>query len=242
MKINEVYLGDCLDVMKKIPSKTINMILCDLPFGSSACEWDIIISFDKLWESYERNIKDNGVIVLFGVGLFAHKLAVSNEKMFKYELVWDKEQGTNQFLKNVKPLTKHELILIFGKGKVTYNPIMIESWRREVKIRKETSNKITGTESKIKTNYDSKGLKYPTTVLPINRDHWRTKRYHPTQKPLLLCEYLIQTYSNEGDLILDNCAGSRTTGIASINMNRNFIMIEKDYDYFKIIEQRLKNK
>ena len=240
MEKNKLYFGDCLDVMKEISDKTIDMVLCDLPYGSSACEWDIIIPFDELWSQYERIIKDNGVIVLFGVGMFAHKLAVSNEKLFKYEMVWDKEQGTNQFLKDVKPLTKHELILIFGKGKNTYNPIMIKSWRREIKIRKETVNQVTGTESKIKTNYDSKGLKYPITILPINRDHWRGIRYHPTQKPVLLCEYLIQTYSNKGDLILDNCAGSGTTGVAAINMNRKFILIEKDYNWFKVAELRLK--
>ena len=240
----DLRYGDTIEQMKLIPDKSIDFICCDLPYGTTACAWDIIIPFDKLWEQYERIIKDGGNIALFGVGLFGSKLVCSNEKLFKYELIWNKEQGTNQFMKDYRPLCKHELIYLFfnEKYKNTYNPIMVGAWRREVKIRMETNNKITATESKIKTNYDNKGLKYPTSIIDVNREHWRNGRLHNTQKPLELIQWLVETYSNENDVVLDNTFGSCTTGIACINTNRNFIGIENNMDYFNISKKRVEEK
>lgn len=237
----ELYCGDCLEKMNLIEDKSIDMILCDLPYGVSAEKWDEKINLDQLWEHYKRIVKDNGVIVLTATNPFASELVISNKNWFKYEWIWDKEQGTNQFLKDYQPLRKHEQILVFYKDRPVYNPIMVKSWRREVKIRQETNDKITGVESKEKTSYDSKGLKYPTTILPINRPHWREGRFHSCQKPVLLMQYLIQTYTNEGMVVLDSCMGSGTTGVACINTNRKFIGIEKDENIFNIAKDRLEN-
>ena len=240
-KTYKLLQGDCLKLMKEIPNKSIDMILCDLPYGTTACKWDLIIPFDKMWEQYNRIIKDNGAILLFATNPFAAELIMSNREMYRYEWVWDKEQGTNQFLKDMQPLRKHEFILVFYKQLPTYNPIMVQSWRREIKIRKETNNEIVGVESKEKTSYDSKGLKYPVSVLPINRPHWREGRFHPCQKPILLCEYLIKTYTNEGEVILDNCMGSGSTGVAALSLHRKFIGMELDEKYFQIAEKRIQD-
>lgn len=238
----ELFQGDCLEIMKNISDKSIDLILCDLPYETTACEWDKKIPFELLWEQYNRIIKDNGAILLFATNPFASELIMSNREMYRYEWVWDKEQGTNQFLKDVQPLRKHEFILVFYKQLPTYNPIMVQSWRREIKIRKETNNEIVGIESKKRTSYDSKGLKYPVSVLPFNRTHWREGRFHPTQKPILLCEYLIKTYTNEGDVVLDNCMGSGSTGVACKNLNRDFIGIELKEDYFNIAKERIEGR
>lgn len=227
--------------MKDIPNKSVDMILCDLPYEVSAEEWDRKIDLSLLWQQYKRIIKDNGVIVLTATNPFASELVMSNKEWFKYEWIWDKEQGTNQFLKDYQPLRKHEQVLVFYKERPTYNPIMVKSWRREIKIRQETNDKITGVESKDKTPYDSKGYKYPTTILPINRPHWREGRFHSCQKPILLMQYLIETYTNEGDIVLDNCMGSGTTGIACINTSRRFIGIELEQEYFNIAKERIEN-
>lgn len=237
----KLYNGDCLELMKDIPGNSIDMILCDLPYEVSAEKWDKKIDLNLLWKEYKRIIKDNGVIVLTATNPFASELVMSNLDWFKYEWIWDKEQGTNQFLKDIQPLRKHEQVLVFYKNKPVYNPIMVESWRREIKIRQETNDKITGVESKEKTSYDSKGLKYPTTILPINRPHWREGRYHSCQKPILLMQYLIQTYTNPNMTILDNCMGSGTTGVATMKAGegRKFIGIELDENYFNIAKNRI---
>lgn len=237
----QLYKGDCLEIMKDIPDKSIDMILCDLPYEVSAEKWDNKIDLILLWKQYKRIIKDNGAIVLTATNPFASELVMSNKEWFKYEWIWDKEQGTNQFLKDYQPLRKHEQILVFYKNRPIYNPIMIQSWRREIKIRQETKDKITGVESKKKTSYDNKGLKYPTTILPINRPHWREGRFHSCQKPILLMQYLIQTYTNENMTVLDNCMGSGTTAIACMNNNRKFIGIELQEDYFNIAKERIEN-
>ncbi|WP_328591997.1 DNA-methyltransferase [Robertmurraya siralis] len=239
IELNKIYNEDCLEGMKRIEGKSIDMILCDLPYQVSSQSWDIQIPLKELWEQYERIIKNNGVIVLTATNPFASILVNSNLKMFKYEWIWDKEQGTNQFLKDKQPLRKHEQVLVFYKNQPTYNPIMIQSWRREIKIRAEGKDPITGVESKEKTNYDSKGLKYPTTILPINRPHWREGRFHPTQKPIALFKYLIETYTNENDIVLDNCMGSGTTAVACINTHRNFIGFELDKEYHRLAEDRI---
>lgn len=234
-----LFKGDCLDVMKNIPDKSIDMILCDLPYEVSAEKWDNKIDLNALWKQYKRIVKDSGVIVLTATNPFASELVMSNKEWFKYEWIWDKEQGTNQFLKDYQPLRKHEQILVFYKNRPVYNPIMVKSWRREIKIRQETNDKITGVESKEKTSYDNKGYKYPTTILPINRPHWREGRFHSCQKPILLMQYLIETYTNKDMTVLDNTMGSGTTGVACLNTDRRFIGIELQEDYFNIAKERI---
>ena len=228
--------GDCLELMKDIPDKSIDMILCDLPYGTTACKWDTIIPFDKLWEQYKRIIKDNGAIVLTASQPFTSALVMSNIKMFKYALVWDKVKSSQPHLSKIQPMKRHEDILIFGDGKVNYNP---------QKTLKEKPRKAYGSKMTI-DNEHKLGLKplkpylithsFPTSILNFsNADN--TNRLHPTQKPVALMEYLIKTYTNEADLVLDNCMGSGTTGVACKNLNRRFIGIELDEEYFKIAKQ-----
>lgn len=238
LTLNTIIQGDCLEVMKDITDKSIDMILCDLPYGTTACKWDTIIPFEPLWEQYRRIIKDNGAIVLTASQPFTSALVMSNVKMFKYHLIWDKVKSSQPHLSKIQPMKRHEDILVFGKGKLKYNP---------QKIVKETPRKAYG--SKMTKNNDHKlGLKpmqpylithsFPTSILKFsNADN--TIREHPTQKPVALFEYLIKTYTNEGDLVLDNCAGSGTTGVACRNLKRNFILIEKEEKYCKIANQRL---
>ena len=225
-------------MMKDIPDKSIDAIICDLPYGTTACKWDTIIPFEPLWEQYKRIIKDNGAIVLFGSQPFTSALVMSNPKMFKYALIWDKVKSSQPHLSKIQPMKRHEDILIFGESKVNYYP---------QKVLKDKPRKAYG--SKMTDNNDHKlGLKqlppylithsYPTSILPFsNADN--TNRVHPTQKPVLLLEYLVKTYTNEGDMVLDNTMGSGTTGVAAVNLNRNFIGIEMDEHYFEIAEKRI---
>ncbi len=238
--MNKIIQGDCLIEMQKIEDKSIDMILCDLPYGTTACKWDTIIPFEPLWEQYKRIIKDNGAIVLTASQPFTSALVMSNIKYFKYALIWDKVKSSQPHLSKIQPMKRHEDVLIFGKGKINYYPQKV----LKDKPRKAYGSKMTG-------NNDHKlGLKplqpylithsYPTTILPFsNADN--TNRVHPTQKPVALFEYLIKTYTNEGDLVLDNCAGSGTTGVACKNTNRNYILIEKEPEYVEIIKNRLCN-
>ena len=235
MDINKVYLGDCLEIMPSIPDKSIDMILCDLPYGTTACKWDTVIPLEPLWSEYKRVIKKNGVIVLTASQPFTSLLVMSNIKMFKYEWIWEKEQGVNFQLCKHQPLKVHEDILVFG-GKVSYQPQgLIES-----NIIK--SNKFKGgnlghlSSEKLRGEYTQRYGNYPKTVIRLNRD----RGLHPTQKPVALFEYLIKAYTNEGDLVLDNCAGSGTTGVACQNLNRNYILIEKEPKYYDIILKRLR--
>jgi len=234
----EILLGDCLELMKDIPNGSIDMILCDLPYGTTACKWDVIIPFEPLWEQYKRIIKDNGAIVLFGSQPFTTKLIHSNVKMFKYELVWDKIKSSQPHLSKIQPMKRHENILIFGKRKINYYP---------QKVLKDKPRKAYGSKA-TNTNDHKLGLKqlppylithsYPTSIFSFsNADN--TNRVHPTQKPVALMEYLIKTYTNECDLVLDNCAGSGTTAIACLNTNRQFIVMEKEQKYYDIILKRV---
>ena len=235
--INKVIQGDCLEVMKDIPDKSIDMILCDLPYGTTACKWDTIIPFEPLWEQYKRIIKDNGAIVLTASQPFTSALVMSNPDMFRYELLWIKEQGTGNLNANKIPLKQHENISVFYKLLPLYNPQMTEGKPYTIK-RQKNINVIfgkTGTKDGYETK--NKGERYPTSTLYFNRE--LRGRFHPTQKPVALFEYLIKTYTNEGDLVLDNCAGSGTTGVACKNLNRNFILIEKEPEYIDIINKRL---
>ena len=223
--------------MPSIPDKSIDMILCDLPYGTTACKWDSIIPFEPLWKEYKRVIKDNGAIVLTASQPFTTVLINSNFSWFKYELIWEKEQGTNQFLAKYQPLKSHENILVFGKERIHYNP-QYEMCVRKIGVRDKNggTDKITGVTLK-PTHYDNGGKRNPKSVIKINRE--LINRYHPTQKPVALFEYLIKTYTNEGETVLDNCAGSGTTAIACLNTNRNYIIIEKDKEYIDTINKRI---
>jgi site-specific DNA-methyltransferase (adenine-specific) len=235
---NQVILGDCLEVMKLIPDKSIDAIISDLPYGTTACKWDTIIPFEPLWEQYKRIIKDNGAIVLTASQPFTSALVMSNIKMFRYSLVWDKvNKYTNAFNANRMPMKRHEDILVFYKKLPTYNP----QYRKGVpytNTRPKGKGEVVGGQGKSTTLNISTGEKaYPGSVIAVEGQTHIS--LHPTQKPVALFEYLIKTYTNEGDLVLDNCAGSGTTGVACKNLNRNFILIEKEQEYIDIINERL---
>jgi len=312
---NKIYQGDCLEVMKDIPDKSIDMILCDLPYGTTACKWDTIIPFEPLWEQYKRIIKDNGAIVLTASQPFTSALVMSNIKMFKYEWIWEKSNGSNPLLANISPMKVHENILVFQRDKQdmdtypelrayarklreyikytratmisiigdgssqhflepdgpqwelcteeTYIKIIrhfsIDNWGEFISYKdlndlylksiynpQKTAGKSYTTKAgkssmphlKATEGHETKneGDRFPRSILKVNSD----KGLHPTQKPVALFEYLIKTYTNEGDLVLDNCIGSGTTAVACINTNRRFIGIEISEEYCKIANQRLK--
>lgn len=308
---NQVIQGDCLEVMKGMPDKSVDMILCDLPYGTTACKWDTIIPFEPLWGHYKRIIKDNGAIVLTASQPFTSALVMSNPKMFKYEWIWEKNNASNFQLVNYQPLKTHEQILIFIKDvpDMPFAKIMSENMGRlglkqtdvsKLELSRSggmtgwVTNKLNGSQlptakqwdkicklfgikneyekilltvskptfnltldsTKITLSNKNKGGRlghlssekkrnsylqtktgYPKTVLRYKRE----TGFHPTQKPVALFEYLIKTYTNEGDLVLDNCAGSGTTGVACKNLNRNYILIEKEQEYIDIINKRLAN-
>ena len=236
LKLNSIHCADCLEKMKEIDDKSIDLILADLPYGTTACKWDTIIPFEPLWEQYKRIIKDNGAIVLTASQPFTSALVMSNIKMFKYEWIWEKHQGTNPMSAKISPLKSHENILVFGIGKLKYNPQM-EKGNPYSGFNSQTFQSEVYGGGKSIHRENKEGDRYPKTILRFTKD--KGKRFHPTQKPVALFEYLIKTYTNEGDLVLDNCAGSGTTGVACKNLNRNFIGIEKDPEYFKIAEKRI---
>jgi len=223
--------GDCLELMKDIPDKSIDMILCDLPYGTTACKWDTIIPFEPLWEQYERIVKDNGAIVLNSSQPFTTKLIASNMNKFRYTWVWEKEQGVNFLQAKKQPLKSHEDVCVFYGRQPKYNPIFEQG--KPYKSGKGTSGDVTNNVAKVQTI--NEGKRYPKTVLRFKRE----TGLHPTQKPVALLEYLIKTYTNEGETVLDNCMGSGTTGVACVNTNRNFIGIELDDKYFEIAKRRI---
>ena len=230
MELNKIYFGDCLEIMKTIPDKSIDLIVCDLPFGSTANQWDIIIPFDKLWEQYKRIMKKDTAILLFGTGLFTCKLALSNEKMFKYDIIWYKSKCGSSFTAKYRPLAKHENILVFGKGKTKYNPQLLPG---EPYTRKWTEHKLNNMKYGFKgVEHNNIGTRHPSTVQFFQQKWRRQDQLHPCQKPVELLEWIIKSYSNVGDTVLDNCSGSGTTGVAAINTNRNWIMIEKEQKYY----------
>lgn len=237
-EINKIYNEECLEGMKKIKDKSIDMILCDLPYGTTACKWDTIIPFDSLWEQYERVIKDNGAILLTGSQPFTSKLVASNEKLFKYELIWEKTIATNFMLVKKQPAKKHENILVFYKKQPVYNPQMEMGKPYSDKARKRTVG-VHGDKETIKKPIENKGTRYPSSVQKFSNGN--NKTFHPTQKPLDLFEYLIKTYTNEGDVVLDNCMGSGTTAVACINTNRNYIGFELEKDYYSLSLERIKS-
>lgn len=237
----ELYNDDCLKVMPNIPDKSIDMILCDLPYGVTRNKWDTVIPFEELWLNYNRIIKDNGVICLFADGMFMAKLMVSNEKMWRYNLVWDKKLVSGFLNANRMPLRRHEEICVFYKKLPTYNPQKIDGG---------VMNHTKGSINVQSSNYGNYGLvdnreelgtmKHPTSIISISR-YAPTKLLHPTEKPVELCEWLIKTYTNEGETVLDNCMGCGSTGVACKNTNRNFIGIELNKEYFGIAEGRIED-
>ncbi|MGE5438022.1 MAG: DNA-methyltransferase [Syntrophothermus sp.] len=240
LDINKIYLGDCLEVMKNINDKSIDMILCDLPYGSTNNKWDNAVPCDFLWIHYERIIKDNGAIVLTASSPFDKLLACSNLKLYKYNWIWQKDRGTGHLNAKKRPLVNFEEVLIFYKKQPVYNPQMyIGKECHSVGKAKGLSQR----QHSVNTNYNefikvqtTGNLKYPKSILYFQRDK---EKLHPTQKPVALFEYMIKTYTNEHDLVLDSCCGSGTTGIACINTNRNYILIEKDKNYFDISVNRV---
>ena len=234
----EILLGDCLELMKDIPNGSIDMILCDLPYGTTACKWDTIIPFEPLWEQYKRIIKDNGAIVLTASQPFTSALVMSNIKDFRYEIIWEKGKATGHTLAKKRQLKAHENICIFYKKQPNYNPQMTIGrpfkGRNNIKVYKKPSEEWNIKQG---SRADNNGTRYPRSVIKISNVN--KKNQHPTQKPVALFEYLIKTYTNEGDLVLDNCAGSGTTAIACLNMNRQFIVMEKEQKYYDIILKRV---
>lgn len=219
--------------MKKIPDGAIDLILCDLPYGTTACKWDNVLSFDKLWKQYKRIIKNQGAIVLFCKQPFTSELIHSNLKDFKYSLVWQKDNHDNPLMAKKRFLNITEDIAIFYKQQCTYNP---QGVTRVDKITKQGRGNSLSQKNERKSEYKQEFTNYPKNILTFKRD---LPNIHPTQKPVALCEYLIKTYTNEGDLVLDNCMGSGTTGVAALNTGRNFIGIELDENYFKIAKERI---
>jgi len=242
MEIDKIYLGDCLELMPKMEAGMFDMILCDLPYGTTNCKWDAVISFEKIWEQYERLIKPNGAIVFTASQPFTSALVMSNPKLFKYEWIWEKSKASNFLLAKKQPLKAHENILVFANGTPKYYPQKTQGkpyYRGGVKEKHdnpEVSNNIPNYHSHIRQSED--GMRLPRSVQYFTTAEFDGK-FHPTQKPIALFEYLIKTYTNEGELILDNCIGSGTTAIACKNTNRNFIGIEQEQKYFDIATKRI---
>ena len=239
-KTNTITCGDCLEIMQSIPDKSIDMILCDLPYGTTACKWDTVIPFSLLWEQYKRVVKPKSGIVLTASQPFTSALIMSNIADFHYCWVWDKRFASNFSLAKYQPLKRHEDIAVFSVGACVYHP---QKTIREtpIKLGKNVSKSGSANLANAKQEYDKKEYldKNPESILFFNNRAEGMVRSHPTQKPVALFEYLIRTYTNEGNTVLDNCIGSGTTAIACINTGRNYIGIEKEEKYCRIAEERI---
>lgn len=259
----KLYQGDCLELMKDIPDKSVDIILCDLPYGTTQCKWDIIIPFQPLWEQYNRIIKEHGAILLFSSQPYTTDLIMSNRKMFRYEIIWSKTLPTGFLNAKKMPLRYHENICVFYKHLPTYNPIMRQVNCNDVgRVRKNAGKAEQYNEfRKDDWNWKETGERYPKDIveyeirLPedledvVRFSNWNGALFgntdkatkHPTQKPIALLEYLIKTYSNEGNTVLDNCMGSGSTGVACVNTGRNFIGIELIDDYYNLAKKRIED-
>ena len=236
--------ADCFDVFPYIEDKSVNLILCDLPYGTTACKWDSVLPFDKLWKEYERIITDNGAIVLTASQPFTSALVMSNPKMFKYEWIWKKTRYSGNLNATRMPLKAHENILVFAKGKSPYYPIKTDAPEHLIDKRKNVNPSIVkdggaynGSKGFVNIRKKDDGTRYPTTVQEFKNPN--NNSLHPTQKPLELMKYLIKTYSNEEDVVMDNCMGSNTTGLACKELNRQYIGIEKDKNYYDVSVSRV---
>lgn len=238
--------GDCLELMNDIPDKSIDMILCDLPYGTTQCKWDIIVPLEQLWEQYNRIIKDNGAICLFGTEPFTTKLISSNMKYFKYNWIWKKDRGTGFLNAKKRPLKTHEIISVFYKKQCTYNPQYILKSKKNVRkhySEKENRTMIYGKCDKPNERGIPIDYGYPKDILEFKScTSTNKKTTHPTEKPVALLEYLIKTYTNEGETVLDNCMGSCSTGVACLDTHRRFIGIEKEEKYFNMAKERIEHK
>ncbi|HFE9725718.1 site-specific DNA-methyltransferase [Acinetobacter baumannii] len=228
--------GDCLELMHEIEDGSVDMILCDLPYGTTRCSWDTVIPLQPLWEHYERIIKKDGAIVLFGANPFAAILVTSNLKLFRYEIIWEKTAATGFLNAKKQPLRAHENILVFYKSKPVYNPQKTFGHKRKTARRHGVGSEHYGKQMH-NLDYDSTE-RYPRSVQLFSKDKQKSK-LHPTQKPVALCEFLVRTYSSEGDTVLDNTMGSGTTGVACLKSGRKFIGIEKNEKYFQTASKRL---
>ena len=239
-----IHLGDCLEVMKTLTDHSIDLVVCDPPYGTTMMEWDKVLDFKELWKTYERIVKPNGMICLFGSQPFTSFLICSNPKWFRYELIWNKNKCGSPGLAKYRPMKTHENIIVFSQNSGgTYNPQMEKGIPYE-----RTSSNPDGYIGRInnhkygmkpRKSFKNEGTRYPKSILNISRDFSAQQQVHPTQKPVSLMEWLIKTYSNEGEMVLDNCLGSGATGIACKNTNRNFIGIEKEEIYYKIACERI---
>lgn len=237
MELNKIYNIDCLVGMKDIPDKSIDMILCDLPYGTTQCKWDTIIPFEPLWENYNRVIKDNGAIVLFGSEPFSSTLRLSNLKHYKYDWIWDKVKGTGFLNAKRQPMRNHEIISVFYKKQCKYNPQKTQGHQMKKSFRaKHLQTEVYG-EMKNDYLYESTE-RYPRSIQIFSTDT-QNSSLHPTQKPVALLEYLIKTYTDKGEIVLDNCMGSGTTAIACMETDRKYIGFELDETYFNIANKRI---
>lgn len=242
--IHWLYRGDCLDIMPALPDASVNLILCDLPYGTTQCRWDTPIPLEPLWEQYRRLLAPGGCVVLFGAMPFTAHLVMSNIKWFKDHLVWDKNKCGSPGLANVRPMRVHEDILVFAPGRTTYNPQMEEGepYARRSKNPEGYVGKRNehGYGMKPRTGFENAGTRYPKSVLRISRDFSAQQQVHAAQKPVPLCSWLIRTYSNPGDTVLDNAMGSGTTGVACNEVgDRSFIGIESDLEAFWTAQDRI---
>lgn len=238
MKKFELWQGDCLELMKNILDGSVDLVLTDPPYGTTACKWDSVIPFEPMWEQLNRIIKPNGAICLFGIEPFSSALRMSNIKHFKYDWIWDKKNTSGFLNAKKKPLSRHEVISVFSKSKLgifTYNPIMRKGkMQKKGSFHKKSSDCYSKHESVVSFNDEY----YPTSILDVGTVY-RNKNVHPTQKPVALLEYLIKTYTNDGETVLDFTMGSGSTGVACVNTNRRFIGIELDDGYFEIAKNRI---
>ena len=245
MNTTTLLLGDCLERMNEIPDGAVDMILCDLPYGTTACKWDTIIPFEPLWAAYRRVAKKNAAIVLTASQPFTSALVMSNASGFRYQWVWEKNRGTGFLDSKKRPLKFHEDVLVFYQSQPTYNPIKTPGNKSHSTGAKEGERKdrkksdIYHGDSDVVAS-DESGMNYPRSIIKFDGLPPSSARVHPTQKPVALMEYLIRTYTNEGEMVLDNTMGSGTTGVACVNTGRNFIGIEQDESYFAIAETRIK--
>lgn len=238
-----IYSGDCFDQMLKIPDQSIDMILCDPPYGITCCDWDkSILPLEEMWSHYRRVTKPNAAIVIFASQPFTSVLITSNLQMFRYAWVWVKNRKTGFLNAKLQPLRQTEDICVFYKNPPVYNPQMSYGHKPVNSYTKHTSDGATVGRTKLGVKGGGSTSRYPSNMLmfdAVKNDNSKEPKFHPTQKPVALCEYLIKTYTNEGDMVLDNCAGSGTTGEACLRLNRNFTLIEIDPDFVDIIKLRL---
>lgn len=246
IELNRIYNEDCLEGMKRIPDGSVDCIICDLPYGTTQCKWDNIIPFDRLWEQYKRITKTNGAIVLFAAEPFASYLRLSNLSWYKYDWVWNKKHPVGQLNAKKQPLRQHENICVFYKKQCKYHPVMHKNRLSRTFIgevgKSQKASDNYGKQYDYISNITENSLSYPRSIIEQTSviGNSTEKVAHPTQKPVSLIEYLVKTYSDEGDTILDNCMGSGTTAIACLNTNRNYIGFELDKDYYDLSTKRIK--